>query len=108
MVCKTDCIYNEDDFVQQGETMNELTVTITLCEYRNLLQEIVRQDLTIDTKNEEIETLKEENKKLKDCIAVCKMPEWIQKISRAFSEESDDETELNEEDSQPQEERDNF
>ena len=56
---KTRYSYNEDDFVQNGEELKELTVTITLCEYRNLIRELS----TYDAK---IESLQEENKKIKE------------------------------------------
>ena len=38
MSLKTDYGWNEDDYVQADEKMSELTVTITLCEYRNLIR----------------------------------------------------------------------
>lgn len=41
---KTDFGYNDYDYVQDGETIKELTVTITLDEYRNLI--------TINAQNE--------------------------------------------------------
>lgn len=57
MSLKTEYGYNEDDFIEQGGELKELTVTITLCEYRNLVKETTYQDVII-------EKLQEENKKL--------------------------------------------
>lgn len=54
MDLKTDNIcYNEDNFVEENEQMHELTVKITLGEYRNLISEITRQDILIDKLTEE-------------------------------------------------------
>lgn len=79
MNLKTDYGWNEDDFIQDDEKMKELTVTITLCEYRNLLRE--------QTQNEAI--ICELEKKLKDTqesyknalqVMLLKSPETIKKI----------------------------
>ena len=45
---KTDFGYNNYDYVQDGETIKELTVTITLDEYRNLITTNVRNETQID------------------------------------------------------------
>lgn len=45
---KTDLGYNIYDYVQDGETIKELTVTITLDEYRNLITTNVRNETRID------------------------------------------------------------
>mgnify|MGYP003498020666 CR=1 FL=1 len=45
---KTKYSYNEDDFMQNGEELKELTVTITLCEYRNLIRELSTYDAKIE------------------------------------------------------------
>ena len=71
--------YNEDDFMQCGENMQELTVTITLCEYRNLVRDIVHQDNAI-------EKLEKENKELREQLDACRRyiiannPELVEKI----------------------------
>lgn len=58
MSLKTEYTYNDDDFIQTTGGMKELTVTITLCEYRNLIQDIVRSEKTIDQLQDEKEKLK--------------------------------------------------
>lgn len=45
---KTDFGYNDYDYVQDGETIKELTVTITLDEYRHLITTNVRNEAQID------------------------------------------------------------
>lgn len=45
---KTDFSYNDYDYVQEGETMKELTVTITLEEYRDLIITNIRNETRID------------------------------------------------------------
>lgn len=71
--------YNEDDFVQSGENLQELTVTITLCEYRNLIKEITCQDKTIEKLEEENKRLNEQNKAYQDYITV-NHPEIIESL----------------------------
>jgi hypothetical protein len=53
--------YNEDNFVEENDTMKELTVTITLGEYRNLIQERVYNEKTIETLQEEKKVLNLQN-----------------------------------------------
>lgn len=61
MTLKTEQILcEENNFVQKGECLEELTVTITLNEYRNLIQEVVYC-------GNKCETLEKENKELKNC-----------------------------------------
>lgn len=57
MSLKTEYSYNEDDFVQNGDEMQELTVTISLCEYRNLVKDLAYQDGVIQTLEKENERL---------------------------------------------------
>jgi hypothetical protein len=79
MNLKTEYGYNEDDFVQREANMQELTVTITLCEYRNLIKDIVYQDNTIQKLEEENEKLKEQNKAYQGYI-IANHPEFIEKL----------------------------
>lgn len=52
---KTDGLYEQDDFVEESGQLRELTVTITLSEYRRLILSSVRQRDYID----QIDDLKE-------------------------------------------------
>ncbi len=61
---KTSWKINDDDFVERDGKMQELTVTITLCEYRNLVQAVERYDIANNRLQEENEKLKAENKLL--------------------------------------------
>ncbi len=79
MSLKTEYGYNEDDFVQSGENMQELTVTITLCEYRNLIKDITYQDNTIEKLEEENKKLKEQNNAYQGYI-IANHPEFIEKL----------------------------
>lgn len=49
--------YNEDDFVEQDGKMVELTVTITLCEYRNMVREQAQNEYIIDDLRKQISQL---------------------------------------------------
>ena len=82
---KTEYQCNEDDFVQNGDFLNELTVTITLCEYRNLIEERTRHEMTIDKLEKELKDARESFKNLMSIFMV-KSPNVINKICDAFSE----------------------
>ena len=70
--------YNEDDFVQSESGMQELTVTITLCEYRNLIKELQRQDVIIEELKTRMKNAQEYSKTLFQMLMV-KSPEVINK-----------------------------
>lgn len=55
--------YNEDNFVERDGKLQELTVEITLEEYRNLLTERVYNE-------KQIEALQEKNKHLEESLEV--------------------------------------
>ena len=93
--------YNDDDFIETAGNMNEISVTITLCEYRNLIREQARSEMIIDR-------LTDENKKcaqqleqfLKALFAKC--PESMNSVINAVRDimgfdndepESDDDSE---------------
>ena len=84
MSLKTEYGFNEDDFVQNGNGMQELTVTITLCEYRNLVKDIAYQDGVIEKLQEENKKLTEQNKCYAEYI-VSKNPEIIKQLWCAIS-----------------------
>lgn len=81
--------FNEDDFMQRGGELEELTVTITLCEYRNMVRELARNELIIEKLESEKEKLVNENKNLANALAVCKLPEWVKGIGRVLSGEDE-------------------
>ena len=70
--------YNEDDFVQTEGGMQELTVTITLCEYRNLIRDLQRQDVIIENLETKMKNAQEYSKTLFKLLMV-KSPEVINK-----------------------------
>lgn len=82
---KTDYQYNEDDFVQNGDFLNELTVTITMCEYRNLIREQAQNEKRIEILEEELKKTRESCKTFMQLFMV-KSPNVINKICDAFSE----------------------
>lgn len=51
--------YNEDDFVEEDSKLHEITVKITLCEYRNLISERCYNEKEIDKLHKENTELKE-------------------------------------------------
>lgn len=85
MSLKTEYGYNEDDFVQSGESLNELTVTITLCEYRNLIREQTRSAERIDFLEEELKKAKEAGKTFMQLFMI-RSPETINKICELYNE----------------------
>ncbi len=63
MYLKSECSRsNEDDFVQDGETMKELTVTISLCEYRNLIREQAQNEEYINELKDKLKKLESQAK----------------------------------------------
>lgn len=60
MSLKTEYSYNEDDFMQNGNGMQELTVTITLCEYRNLIEDIAYSEIKSDVVKEFADRVKDD------------------------------------------------
>ena len=90
---KTECgayTYNEDDFVQRGEALDELTVTITLCEYRNLISENTRLDMTLGRVQEEKAELEKKMQAASEALAACKMPEWVKSIGNTLAHWGED------------------
>lgn len=85
MSLKTEYSYNEDNFVQSGESLNELTVTITLEEYRNLIREQTRSAKQIECLEEELKKAKESAKTFMQLFMI-KSPETINKLCDMFSD----------------------
>lgn len=84
---KTDTgIYNEDDFVQRGSILDELTVTITLCEYRNLIREIADYEHEIDRLTEEKKALEKKVNSMSDCL---QNPGVIREVGKAIRNVAD-------------------
>ena len=78
------------DFVQQGEAMNELTVKITLSEYRDLIADQTRMSLEIDRLKAEKKELEDKAKSLSDALAVCELPKWIKAIGNSLAHWGED------------------
>ena len=97
MTLKTDFSYTDDDFVQRGEGLDELTVTITLCEYRNLITEQVRLDMTVDRLQEEKAELEKKLKAASEALATCKLPEWVRAIGNSLAHWGEDQDEAEQE-----------
>lgn len=60
MAIKTESYYNNNDFVEENGQMKELTVTITLQEYRMLLEERYRHEVEEERLLREIEKYKKQ------------------------------------------------
>ena len=91
----------EEDYVESAGELHELTVTITLNEYRALIREAVVAEAKIERLEAELEELRKEKKSLSDALAVCKLPPVIEKIRDALvvgfaedDEESDEDDEI--------------
>ena len=79
MSLKTEYGYNEDDFIQNRDGMQELNVTITLCEYRNLIKEVAYQEKTIEKLEEKNNELKKQSKFYQEYI-FANHPDLIEKL----------------------------
>lgn len=53
--------YNEDNFIEKDGKMHEIPVTITLGEYRNLIEERVYNEKAIEELQDENERLRKQN-----------------------------------------------
>lgn len=82
MNLKTDYSYCEDDFVQNAEDLNELTVTITLCEYRNLIREQARNEATIDALNDKVS---EQKNTIESIYALIRNPDKFRRAGTAIA-----------------------
>ena len=92
---KTDGTYNEDDFVQRDSILDELTVTITLCEYRNLIRAIADYEHEIDRLAEEKKALEKKVNSMSDCL---QNPGVIREVGKAIRKVADMWSRLGEED----------
>lgn len=72
--------YNEDDFVQREGQLRELTVKITLAEYRNLVRECMRMEIENEAKDNKIEELEGEVKNLGRML-LDKCPDVVESIA---------------------------
>lgn len=84
---KTGCnvLYNEDDFVQVGDDMKELTVTITLCEYRNLIREQTNAAKEIELLQDKLKAAQESGKTFMELLLL-RSPEVVNKICELYNE----------------------
>ena len=69
MYLKSECTNaNDDNFVQDGETMKELTVTITLEEYRNLITERAQNEDYIEHLQQKLDKAEYQAKVMTDMV----------------------------------------
>ena len=76
---------NEFDYVESGGRCDELTVTITLCEYRELTERRVRQAMEIERLTAERDKLEKQAHEYGKML-IARHPEIIGKITDAVSE----------------------
>lgn len=85
MYLKSECTgANDDDFVQDGNTIKELTVTITLAEYRNLIIENTRYEKTVNDLKIRLEKAEKQAQLMRDMV-LYDHPEFIGDLSNAVS-----------------------
>jgi hypothetical protein len=97
------------DFVQQGGAMNELTVTITLAEYRDLIEDVTRLNIELDQLKAEKKELEDKAKSLSEALAACELPRWIKAFANSLAhwgEDQDDDSDDEAEESEDQEDTD--
>lgn len=83
MSLKTEYRYNDDDFIEADGQMKELTVTISLCEYRSLIQENERMCGTIESLNETIINLNKQVEAMRTTL-LSEVPEISEKIVELY------------------------
>lgn len=84
MSLKTEYGYNQDDYVLNGNVMQELTVTISLCEYRNLVRKLLNADIVVEQLQKENKSLIEQNKTLSTFI-ISQNPEMTQSFNSVIN-----------------------
>ena len=98
MYLKSECAgANDDNFVQDGEMMKELTVTITLEEYRNLVTEKTRNEDYIERLQQKLDKAEYQAKVMTDMVmfdhpeffgdVVQSVTKFLAKMSGTASEE---------------------
>ena len=85
MSMKTDLRFDEDDFVQRAGRLEELTVTITLSEYRGLIADQARLETSVERLEQEKTGLQEELESAQKALATYGAPEILRTIGNAFS-----------------------
>lgn len=75
----------EDDYVERGGVCNELTVMITLREYRGLIKEKVKQAAEIERLTAERDNFEKQAQKYGKML-IAKHPDIIEKLTAAVSE----------------------
>ena len=64
--------YNEYCFTEDNGEKHELTVTITLCEYRNNIRDIARYEIETERLKDKVKELQKTNDKLLEAVSSCK------------------------------------
>ena len=97
---KTSYGYNENDFVEKDGTLQELTVTITLSEYRDLIVTKEALSADIETFRKKVNELTEQNKNLSQAVIACNGGKLFKDIGKSIGnafapneQETEDETE---------------
>ena len=97
---KTEYGYNENDFVEKDGALQELTVTITLSEYRDLVTEKEVLSADNETYSKKVNELTEQNKSLAQAVLALNGGKMLKEIGKAIgsafapsSEETEEETE---------------
>lgn len=89
--------FNFEDFVQKEGQLHELTVTITLYEYRNLISEAVRSEEIINRLQEEKNRLTKQNEALKKLV-IKYNPDFIRSVNETiralFDDDAEEESEV--------------
>lgn len=83
---KTEYGYNENDFVEKDGGLQELTVTITLSEYRDLVTEKEVLSADIETYRKKVSELTEQNKNLSQAILACNGGKLFKDIGKAIGD----------------------
>ena len=89
--------FNFEDFVQKDGQLHELTVTITLFEYRNLISDLIRNEETINRLHEENKKLAGQNEALTKLV-IKHNPDFIRSVNEniraLFDDNAEEESEV--------------
>lgn len=85
---KTEFSYNEDDFVERDGKLDELTVTITLCEYRNLIADQIYAKQNFHELSDKYEGLNQAFKNMVKYISMEKITDDLKQFIETITGET--------------------
>lgn len=78
-------ITGEEDYIERAGALEEITVTITICEYRELIQYKARAEMQLEQLTKELEQQRQHNEKILKAL-LAKSPDVMSALTDAVHE----------------------